>query len=291
MWRRCEINVDQLLVWQLLPIFLLRTGHNFCTFIDIVHENRDWRFAPTKFQVIWIRLSKTLWPKIKHFKAHGLLRDYTWNKCQWLTCWSHWTKRSVFNMKVTEGTVRLTFGSRRKAKDRSFCFMVHKGEEIYIYIYIKKIKTWKYFASLQSQLLYTHLQSHRFVFLTKQSNIVPFLKNLVNLNATVKKSVWYSAQSGIIYSTDILRVNWVFTVQFCVSTSTLVLFVYLLFFKVLFKIVFGPLHGYPSCWCNGAFVLLASHTIVSIYVFDCRTSFHSILVFCSACVFFSSTCT
>ena len=198
---------------------------------------------------------------------------------------------SIWRSQKEQFASRLGAGEKLKI-DHFASWYIKERKYIYIYIYLyKKNKNMKIFCFFTVTITIHTFTVSQICFLTKQSNIVPFLKNLVNLNATVKKSVWYSAQSGIIYSTDILRVNWVFTVQFCVSTSTLVLFVYLLFFKVLFKIVFGPLHGCPSCWCNGAFVLLASHTIVSIYVFDCRTSFHSILVFCSACVFFSSTCT
>lgn len=60
---------------------------------------------------------------------------------------------------------------------------------------------------------------------------------------SIKKSLFYSAQSGIIYSADILRVDWVFTVQFCVSilqTSIELLtyscaFMSILFFTVLIQ--------------------------------------------------------
>lgn len=137
MWRRCEINVDLLLVWQLLPIFLLRTGHYFCTFIDIVHENRDLCFVPTKFQVIWIRLSKTLWPKIKHFKPHGFCGTIHVTNATDSRVGITEQKEvsSIWRSQNEQFISRLGAGEKLKI-DHFGSWYIKRGRNIYIHIYL-----------------------------------------------------------------------------------------------------------------------------------------------------------
>ncbi len=69
-----------------------------------------------------------------------------------------------------------------------------------------------------------------------------------------EKSLCYSAQSGIIYSPDILRVkflqcNLVFPPANKHLTAYLLLCFFQYCFSKCFSIVFGPLHICPGCWC------------------------------------------